>query len=237
MTAPLPIPMNPGCMFTPDPKTIGQRVSLQRKMRGWSQRDLADKISKLVGKKVHQPSIAQLENDEVDNPHFLSALAEALEVSRDYLEKGTPPEKKRHSEILSSACIRIPEYDIDAGAGNGVIFSESNIIEEIEIPLQLLREVNISNKKKLAFISVRGDSMEPTLKDGQKVLIDYGQNSVTHPAVYMLWDGTGIVIKRVQSLPGEKLLISSDNQNYRTYEVQADQIEIKGRALWALQKL
>lgn len=65
------------------PVTLGARVRTLREEKGWSQSELAAKISG-----VKQQSIDQLEQGKVSRPRFLPELAEALQTNLPWLLTG-----------------------------------------------------------------------------------------------------------------------------------------------------
>lgn len=84
---------------------------------------------------------------------------------------------------------------------------------------------------------LEGDSMSPTINDGDVALVLLpGADTRFHSgAVYVLWDGQGLVVKRLESMVGEtlRLRVISDNAAiYRPYEVEAEGVRIIGRVIW-----
>jgi phage repressor protein C with HTH and peptisase S24 domain len=85
--------------------------------------------------------------------------------------------------------------------------------------------------------SLVGDSMTPTINDGDAGLVHMaGVNPVFQPgAIYALWDGHGLLVKRLESMVGDRprLRVISDNrQIYSPYEVDAESVRIIGRLIW-----
>jgi phage repressor protein C with HTH and peptisase S24 domain len=77
--------------------------------------------------------------------------------------------------------------------------------------------------------------MEPTLRQGDKVLVDFGQ---TRPGrkdgIYVLRSDDGLQVKRIQTnLASRTLSILSDNPLYEPLrDIQADMITVIGRVIW-----
>jgi phage repressor protein C with HTH and peptisase S24 domain len=85
--------------------------------------------------------------------------------------------------------------------------------------------------------SLGGDSMKPTINDGDAGLVHMlGVNPVFQSgAIYALWDGNGLLVKRLESMVGERprLRVISDNRAiYSPYEVDAQDVRIIGRLIW-----
>lgn len=61
---------------------------------------------------------------------------------------------------------------------------------------------------------VAGDSMEPTLHDGDMIMINQGERAVHTGRVYLMRLGDELMVKRLETRPGGVLLIRSDNSCY-----------------------
>lgn len=134
----------------------------------------------------------------------------------------------------------IPEYDVQAGAGPGTLIDHvaaenGNIpVDQWQIPSRFL-EAFTDNVHALAIIQVRGDSMEPDYHSGERVLVDLAHRNPTPPGVYVVWDGLGLVMKRLEVVFGSsdpiKVKISSINPAYNSYERPLDDLTISGRVV------
>jgi transcriptional regulator with XRE-family HTH domain len=130
--------------------------------------------------------------------------------------------------------IRIAELDVRASAGAGLLGENEKMIAEWQVPSGLLRSHSTAPPADLRIITVMGDSMEPTLQPGQRVLVDTGDRKPSPPGIFVVWDGLGLVIKRVQMVPHSeppKVKITSDNAKYEGYERSLDEAYIQGRVI------
>lgn len=122
--------------------------------------------------------------------------------------------------------VMVPRLSIQLSAGNG---HEQIDIEFTKATPQAFRADWIRDQRlkpnKLAAMTASGESMEPTIFDGDSLLVDTSQNNVTDGKVYALWYDGGERVKRLFRLPGGGLRIQSDNQRHPTIELQADHIE------------
>ena len=92
----------------------------------------------------------------------------------------------------------------------------------------------------LRMITVDGDSMEPLLSSGDHILIDASQQVPVPPGIFVIWDGMGLVAKRVEHLPNSdppKMVIKSINPEYASYEQLATEVRVVGRAVWVARRL
>ncbi|MFT9115250.1 MAG: S24 family peptidase [Acetobacter malorum] len=140
----------------------------------------------------------------------------------------------------ASGRLVIPEYDVQAGAGPGTLIDHvaaenGNIpVDQWQIPSRFL-EAFTDNVHSLAIIQVRGDSMEPDYHSGERVLVDLAHRTPTPPGVYVVWDGLGLVMKRLEVVFGScdpiQVKISSINPAYDSYERPLDDLVISGRVV------
>ena len=81
--------------------------------------------------------------------------------------------------------------------------------------------------------------MEPTLMEGDLLLIDLNRNYIDPPGgIYALYINDTIVAKRVQVISqGGKLRIISDNPKYETIDADPDQIGVNGKVIWFAREL
>jgi hypothetical protein len=133
--------------------------------------------------------------------------------------------------------MRIEELDVRASAGSGgggLTDDKTRTVAAWQIPNEIVRGYTTAPAAELRIITVLGDSMEPTLLPGQRVLVDTADRRPSPPGVFVVWDGLGLVVKRVQVLPHTdppRVKITSDNQNYEPYERTLDEAYIQGRVI------
>ena len=148
--------------------------------------------------------------------------------------------KTDNASLHDTGRLRIPEYDVQAQAGAGAIIDHLAVengnrpVDEWQIPARFL-EAFTDNVRSLAIIQVRGDSMEPDYHSGERVLVDLSHKTPTPPGVYVVWDGLGLVMKRLEVVFGSsgpiKVKISSINPAYDSYERDLEDLRISGRVV------
>ena len=130
--------------------------------------------------------------------------------------------------------LRIEELDVRASAGAGLVGSEERVVAQWQVPTEIVRGYSTAPAAELRIITVMGDSMEPALMPGQRVLVDTGDRLPSPPGIFVVWDGLGLVVKRIQVLPHTeppKVKITSDNAKYDPYERTLDEAYIQGRVI------
>lgn len=122
--------------------------------------------------------------------------------------------------------VMIPRLDVHLSAGGGRDQVEIELTKDMPqafrtewIRLQRLRP------SKLAAMRASGESMEPTIHDGDSLLVDTGDTRVVDGKVYALWYDGGERVKRLSRLPGGGLRIESDNRRFSTVEVPPGELE------------
>ncbi|AIC13586.1 LexA family transcriptional regulator [Xylella fastidiosa] len=138
--------------------------------------------------------------------------------------------------------VLIDEVDVLLAAGNGVVIPE--FIEtkfRMPFPLSWLRDVHISSKD-MKLMRVYGDSMERTLFDKDRVLVNLADTRIRDGKVYAIAIGGEAKVKRLYTLRNSSLRIVSDNQNkdsegHRIYKdeivpsKEMDTVHIIGRVI------
>jgi len=142
---------------------------------------------------------------------------------------GGPPAPMR------DGLIEIPVLNVDASAGFGAIAESETAHTRFGFDERWLGRLTRAKSASLSIIHVLGDSMEPTLSDGDEVLVDASdQGSRLRDGIYVLRADDALVVKRVTLKPGgRKITISSDNSAYPSWDdVDRSEIQVVGRVIW-----
>lgn len=98
----------------------------------------------------------------------------------------------------------------------------------------LQRTLSLNDVSVLRIAMGMGDSMSPSIKNGDILIVDTAADSVTFDAVYMLYIGGQLSVKRVQAeLDGMRII--SDNTKFKEVKVPADMVhhlKIVGRVVY-----
>lgn len=161
----------------------------------------------------------------------------------------TPVEPGRAARGIPAGSI--PEIDVVAGLGgggltaraesshNGITFSADVIRDHWRLPEWILARWHV-RPHHVAVLQSQGDSMYPTINDGDPIFVDTRHRVPSPPGVYALADEFGgVVVKRLEvvSRPGEdpiRVLVSPDNKNHQSRELTLDELATIGRYLGRL---
>jgi phage repressor protein C with HTH and peptisase S24 domain len=121
------------------------------------------------------------------------------------------------------------------GAGESLI-TDDEPDGEYAFRLDFLRQ--FGPKSKLVLFPVMGDSMEPTLRSKDLVLIDEADKSIRDGDLYGIGIGDTLQIKRVFVKPDSTIVLKSDNEDYPTWDVpKHERPRIIGKAKWLCRML
>lgn len=136
--------------------------------------------------------------------------------------------------------VRVPRYEVAASAGGGAFVESEQVVDYLSFRSEWVRNALGVSVNDLALINVIGDSMEPTLSDGDVVLLDMTFRGVQDSSIYVLQLNGTLLVKRIQHRLDGSLEVISDNQRYRPETVtgnEANQLKIIGRVVWAGRKM
>lgn len=120
-------------------------------------------------------------------------------------------------------------YDIEAAAGSGSFFEHENVEATLYFDTAQLEAEGL-RPDRLIGAKVRGDSMNDTLRSGDRVIVDRSHR--TPDGVFLLRICDELRIKRVQRVAGGALMLISDNPVYEREMIRPEEmgnVEIIGR--------
>ena len=143
--------------------------------------------------------------------------------------------------LLGAPLAAIPEMAVEAAAGAGAA-GEEFAAEKARwyLPEGMIRHEGDAEPGNLRVLRARGDSMEPLVSDGDRLLVDVTRRTAGTGEMAVLWDGTGLVVKRVEVLPNAeppRLRLISANPAYEPYTCLAQDAHIVGKVLWTLRRM
>jgi phage repressor protein C with HTH and peptisase S24 domain len=178
---------------------------------------------------------------------FVYHICDTFNINANWLISGEGPKNKgkgehieivEQGEFLAPAAgqrnISVPFYDIDVTISDRETFI-LNEGENFAFPERWLTDILELDPKKLAITLSRDDSMEPTLRRGDVILIDLRQTAVIDEGIYIIKINNQLFAKRMQQLYNGSITIMCDNPLYQAQTVshtEAGKLDIIGRAVW-----
>ena len=122
-----------------------------------------------------------------------------------------------------------PHINVSAGGGAFENSQEANWLQLPEYMIQIIG--GNSNLKNIEAINVIGDSMEPTLHDGNIIFIDRSKQEIINNSIYAFLENDNLYVKRIQKNKDNTLSIISDNSYYNTRIIEKQYIKIIGKVI------
>jgi len=129
----------------------------------------------------------------------------------------------------------VPIYNVEASAGNGAHIGDEYQVASLSFPEGYLQRITRAQPRNLAVISVKGDSMMPTLCDDDIVMIDTTKRDLSYDGLFVIRDnGDALLIKRIgRASRSHHITVISDNRDhYPPVERALGDIEVIGKVIW-----
>lgn len=169
---------------------------------------------------------------------------------QQFMRRGTPrllPERERGliagffgideaalGGATAPAIVRVPRLAVSVSAGPGRLVTSEATVASAGYAADDLARLGI-RAADAAILDVRGDSMQPTLIDGDRILVDRGRRAPGRAAaIWVLRCGDELLVKRL-TRDGDHWRIVSDNAAER--RVPLGEVEVLGRVVELVRRL
>jgi phage repressor protein C with HTH and peptisase S24 domain len=135
--------------------------------------------------------------------------------------------------------VQVPRLDVGASAGPGALPGDERPRAHVGFDPAWLRQV-AGSAEHLSVIRVEGDSMFPTLSDGDEILVDCADaGSRLRDGIYVIRLEGALMVKRLALNPAaRRVTIRSDNSAYPSWpDCDPAKIDLVGRVLWVGRRL
>lgn len=227
---------------------LGERVLQRLKETGISQADLARRVG------VTQPAINHLIKRGTGGSAHLHKIARELGTTPEYLlgETDNPnPSKSKEEQLPFKGAVQIEAADgpltddlveideIDLRFGLGGTFLDNPVETERRVfSRSWLRHFTDAPPHLLTWTIGEGDSMEPTIRSGEMILIDRSQ---TDPKmgdeIWAFAFGEIGMVKRLRPRPDGTVDIHSDNPVVRPDKATDGELYVIGRVVAVVRRL
>lgn len=159
-------------------------------------------------------------------------ISNAEGVSLDWLAYGTETNEKATNPQTSKDLVTITKYDLAASAGGGT-FIDTEDSSIVTVSRSWLRQNKLINNR-LCIIDARGDSMEPSIHDGDELFLRMVDEAPSKPydGVYVINIDGLLKVKRLEynfSMDGYRVI--SDNPAYPEDFVARNELEQRLRVI------
>jgi phage repressor protein C with HTH and peptisase S24 domain len=140
-------------------------------------------------------------------------------------------------EVLAvNGLVSVKRHPVSVSAGPGAI-----VMEELGKPYfgfdeRWLKALTSTPAERLSIVKVEGDSMSPTLNQGDDILVDPGDAAERlRDGIYVLRADDALVVKRLALHPmGRRVTVQSDNPAYPDWpDCGLEHIHVIGRVIWS----
>lgn len=217
-------------------QTLFDRLIAAREATGKSQKDLAE----ILGISFRSWQDYEL-GKSVPGGKVFESLSR-LGFSSDWLLTGEGPMKRGGivrepyplylpSDLDQVEYALIPRYNVDVSAGAGALVDGESVIGSMAFKREWLRRMGFEVSK-LVLVTARGDSMEPTVCDGDILLVDLRQADIVDGAIHVIRIDGHLLAKRLQLGMAGQIIVRSDNARYSPMETSRGALQVVGRVVW-----
>jgi phage repressor protein C with HTH and peptisase S24 domain len=213
----------------------GGRLKHARMQAGYEE---AADFAKRVGMKA--VTYRAYENNQNGFARHVETFADALGVPARWLTLGGDLERdtggsagELEMQAKAMGLSLVPELELGYSMGGGSVFSDYRHTGFVPFQRDWLKSYMRGSFADLFVARGTGDSMMPTLLDGDIVLIDTAQKRIDQQdRIWALSYGDLGMIKRVRRLPGGTYRIMSDNPAVEPLEATDEEMYVVGRVVW-----
>jgi hypothetical protein len=206
----------------------------------------------------HRAALDRLIRDNNDDYVTLSRLlGRNAAYVQQYIKRGSPkrlPERERQilaryfgvdervlgapGDARSNDLRLVPKLAVGASAGGGALTDVEALAGKVGFDESWLRQMGL-DPAGLSLIRVVGDSMQPTLNDGDDIMVDTAAAlRAPKKGIHVLRLDSTLMVKRLLPGKGGTLSILSDNPAYPAIaDIAASDVTIIGRVVWVGRKL
>ncbi len=132
----------------------------------------------------------------------------------------------------------IPKLAVGASAGPGAMHDGEALAGKIGFDEKWLRMLGVEPAQ-LSLIRVSGDSMAPTLNDGDDIMVDRAAaNAALRDGIHVIRMDDVLMVKRLARGPAGRLSVLSDNPAYPGWpDVDGQAVTVIGRVVWTGRRL
>lgn len=192
-----------------------------RKRMGISQREVAERLNLSQAmiwgfeKGSKKPTIPQMK-----------IMAEMFGVEVEALYGDTQSSEKEDNTVTIDIISATP----CCGSGEDNCGYADDVVGKWVMPTRDFRELTFAKPQDVKQMRVIGDSMEPTIKDGDYILTDTSHNTFDVDGIYLVRLMNGLAVKRLQA-GLNNITIHSDNKKYQPITAEAGQVVVIGKVI------
>jgi phage repressor protein C with HTH and peptisase S24 domain len=217
---------------------LSDRIIYARKSKGFKQKELASILM------VSLPTMNHYESGKrAPNSELLSKIAKALGCDPGWMLTGEGQAEKKEvllNETIPSSApndfVLVPRYNIESSAGGGSVIHSEQIVDHLAFKASWVSKELGTDPKYLLLIHSIGDSMEPTFRSGDLLLVDRNKARVKGDGIYLINFDDGLIVKRLEWMMDGTVVIRGDNtsvsREQKLTAIEMEKLHLLGRVVW-----
>lgn len=127
----------------------------------------------------------------------------------------------------------IEMIDATACCGDGIDNLPEKVCGHWHLPVAEFKTITSVAPGNIKMLCIQGDSMQPTINEGDWVWVDISNNFISSDGMYLIKMHTGLAVKRLQS-GLNNITIKSDNTSYSDITADVGEVQIVGKVVYIL---
>ncbi|HKK46968.1 MAG TPA: LexA family transcriptional regulator [Balneolaceae bacterium] len=163
-------------------------------------------------------------------------IRKCSDLNMNWLLHGQGPIKYNGHESLSDYRIKVDAQVLDQNENSDINSDDLRIIFTGDKSHLSGDSVSLHSMESY---TVPSDSMEPTLKENDVVIVNVDDKHPIDGSVFLISYNRTVLFRRLQEQPDNHYLVSSDNDSYESFEVATDNtnLEIIGKVSLLIRSL
>ncbi|MBO7217724.1 MAG: hypothetical protein J6V50_03390 [Clostridia bacterium] len=195
-----------------------------------------NEFMKTIG--IHEQHLKWLENKPKQSPQTLLKIAKLLQYNPqkflDFWDNKINEQQLLSDNDKTSVLISIDMLDVVACCGNGIEAYTENVVGQWSMPIADFKQITSTTPDNIKLIAVKGDSMQPTIKEGDFCFVDISKRQPDSDGMFLLRIATGLAVKRIQGGLTNNLIIKSDNPKYDNLTAAVGEVSVLGKVIYIL---
>ena len=175
---------------------------------------------------------------------YLQALIDFYDINPEWLlsNRGEmfyseSTKKSAPANIDISNMVFIPLLDMTTSAGYGSLINDDKVStkEFISFTRTWLSKLTSTSEKYLVGFTVKGDSMQGDINDGDIIIVNTQYNNLSTDGTFAVNIDDQMYVKILQRMPGNKVQVISKNTKYApfTVDLNTEYFKIIGKVIWS----
>jgi phage repressor protein C with HTH and peptisase S24 domain len=216
-----------------DKDQVARWLKTERTRREWSQGEVATRLSALFRSRIggnkdfKYQSIQQIETAALKSVPDWAPLLDAV-------FDGPATAATSLDDIASEhGLVFLEEIDLPLGMGASFLDGHPEVLGVVPFKADWLHGLHEGPLDRLKVTRGRGDSMQPTIMDGDIVLVDTAHRRIDdQDRIWAVAYGDLGMIRRIRVTPRGTWLLMPDNSVVRPDEVGDGEVHVIGRVIW-----